>query len=276
MSQASANVNLMIRAARKAARALLHDFGEVENLQVAAKGPGDFVSRADRRAEELIRQELTGARPNYGWLAEESTEEKGADPTRRWIVDPLDGTTNFLHGLPHWAISIALEHKGAIVAGVVFDPTRDELFVAEKGAGAYLNDRRLRVSGRRELIETIFATGIPFGGNPRLARSLQELAALTPRTAGIRRSARRRSISPTWRPGATTASGSPASTPGTWRRASCSSARRGVRRAPDRRRGRARPGRDRRGQPAALRDAHEGAAGGLTAGRFNVSEIPSC
>jgi myo-inositol-1(or 4)-monophosphatase len=187
MPQASANINLMIRAARKAARSLLHDFGEVENLQVSAKGPGDFVSRADHRAEELVREELTGARPNYGWLAEESAEAKGADPTRRWIVDPLDGTTNFLHGLPHWAISIALEHKGEVVAGVVFDPVKDELFVAEKGAGAYLNDRRLRVSGRREMIEMIFATGIPFAGNPLLARTLKEMAALTPRTAGIRR-----------------------------------------------------------------------------------------
>ena len=122
MTQASANVNIMIKAARKAARSLLRDFGEVENLQVSAKGPGDFVSRADIKAEQLIREELTGARPNYGWLGEESAEVKGADPTRRWIVDPLDGTTNFLHGLPHWAISIGLEHKGEIVAGVDLRP----------------------------------------------------------------------------------------------------------------------------------------------------------
>ena len=186
-SQASANVNVMIKAARKAARSLLRDFGEVENLQVSAKGPGDFVSRADHRSEALIREELTGARPNYGWLAEESAEVAGADPTRRWIVDPLDGTTNFLHGLPHWAISIALEHKREVVAGVIYDPIKDEMFVAEKGAGAYLNDRRLRVSGRREMIEMIFATGIPFGGSVNLPRTLREMAALTPRTAGIRR-----------------------------------------------------------------------------------------
>ena len=169
MTQASANVNMMIKAARKAARSLLRDFGEVENLQVSAKGPGDFVSRADIKAEQLIRDELTEARPNYGWLGEESAEVKGADPTRRWIVDPLDGTTNFLHGLPHWAISIGLEHKGEVVAGVVYDPVKDEMFVAEKGAGAYLNDRRLRVSGRRDMIEMIFATGIPFGGQRRPA-----------------------------------------------------------------------------------------------------------
>ena len=187
MPQASANVNMMIKAARKAARSLLRDFGEVENLQVSAKGPGDFVSRADIKAEQLIREELTEARPNYGWLGEESAEAKGADPTRRWIVDPLDGTTNFLHGLPHWAVSIGLEHKGEIVAGVVYDPTKDEMFVAEKGSGAYLNDRRLRVSGRRDLIETIFATGVPFGGSPELPRSLREIAALAPQTAGIRR-----------------------------------------------------------------------------------------
>ncbi len=187
MTQASANVNIMIKAARKAARSLLRDFGEVENLQVSSKGPGDFVSRADIKAEQLIRDELTGARPTYGWLGEESTEVKGEDPTRRWIVDPLDGTTNFLHGLPHWAVSIGLEHKGEVVAGVVYDPVKDEMFVAEKGAGAYLNDRRLRVSGRRELIEMIFATGIPFGGRSELPRSLREMAALATQSAGIRR-----------------------------------------------------------------------------------------
>jgi myo-inositol-1(or 4)-monophosphatase len=187
MPQASANVNVMIKAARKAGRSLLRDFGEVENLQVSAKGPGDFVSRADLKAEEIVRAELTEARPNYGWAAEESAAVAGADPTRRWIVDPLDGTTNFLHGLPHWAVSIALEHKREIVAGVVYDPVKDEIFVAEKGSGAFLNDRRLRVSGRRDMLEMIFATGIPFGGRTELPRTLRELAALTPRTAGIRR-----------------------------------------------------------------------------------------
>jgi myo-inositol-1(or 4)-monophosphatase len=187
MTQASANVNVMIKAARKAARSLLRDFGEVENLQVSTKGPGDFVSRADTKAEQLIRDELTEARPNYGWLGEESAEVKGEDPTRRWIVDPLDGTTNFLHGQPHWAISIGLEHKGEIVAGVIYDPIRDEMFVAEKGAGAWLNDRRMRVSGRKDMIEMIFATGIPFGGRAQLPGALREIAALAPQTAGIRR-----------------------------------------------------------------------------------------
>ncbi len=187
MAQASANLNIMIRAARKAGRGLLRDFGEVENLQVSSKGPGDFVSRADIRAEATIRAELTEARPNYGWLGEESTEVKGEDPTRRWIVDPLDGTTNFLHGLPHWAVSIALEHKGEIVSAVVYDPAKDEMFTSEKGAGAWMNDRRLRVSGRRDMIGTIHATGVPFGGSPLLPRTLREMAALTPVTAGIRR-----------------------------------------------------------------------------------------
>jgi myo-inositol-1(or 4)-monophosphatase len=187
MSQASANLNVMIKAARRAGRTLVRDFGEVENLQVSSKGPGDFVSRADTRAEEIVRGELTEARPNYGWLGEESAEVRGADPTRRWIVDPLDGTTNFLHGIPHWAVSIALEHKGEIVAAVVYDPAKDEMFVAEKGSGAYLNDRRIRVSGRREMITMLFGTGIPFGGSPLLPELLKDLARLTPRTAGIRR-----------------------------------------------------------------------------------------
>ncbi|WP_245667788.1 inositol monophosphatase family protein [Neptunicoccus sediminis] len=187
MSQMSANMNIMIKAARRAGRSLMRDFGEVEHLQVSAKGPGDFVSRADLKAEEILKEELTEARPNYGWMAEESKEIAGEDPTRRWIVDPLDGTTNFLHGLPHWAISIALEHKGEIVAAVIFNPAGEELFAAEKGAGAWLNDRRLRVSGRREMIEMIFATGLPFGGRPDLPDTLKDLARILPGCAGVRR-----------------------------------------------------------------------------------------
>ena len=128
-----------------------------------------------------------GARPTYGWLGEEGGGEEGQDPTRRWIVDPLDGTTNFLHGLPHWAISIGLEHKGQIVAGVVFDAAKDEMFFAEKGAGAWMNDTRLRVSGRSRMIESIFATGIPFAGRADLPETLQDLARLMPACAGVRR-----------------------------------------------------------------------------------------
>jgi myo-inositol-1(or 4)-monophosphatase len=186
--QGSANLNVMIKAARKAGRSLVKDFREVENLQVGSKGPGDFVTKADFAAEAVIRDELMRARPNYGWLAEESDAEiPGKDPTRRWIVDPLDGTTNFLHGLPHWAVSIALEHKGEVVAGVVFDPAKDEMFVAEKGTGAWLNETRLRVSGRRKLIESVFATGVPFGGRGDLPATLRDLARLMPVCAGVRR-----------------------------------------------------------------------------------------
>lgn len=185
--QGSANLNLMIKAARKAGRSLVKDFREVENLQVSAKGPGDFVTKADREAERIIKEELRGARPSYGWVGEETGEEAGEDPTRRWLVDPLDGTTNFLHGLPHWAVSIALEHKGEIVSAVVFDPAKDEMYRAEKGQGAWMNESRIRVSGRRNMIEAIFATGVPFGGRSTLPATLQDLARLMPVCAGVRR-----------------------------------------------------------------------------------------
>ncbi|EDQ03693.1 Inositol-1-monophosphatase [Sulfitobacter indolifex] len=183
----SANLNIMIKAARKAGRALVKDFREVENLQVSVKGAGDFVTKADIGAEKIIKDDLMGARPTYGWLAEEGGEEEGQDPTRRWIVDPLDGTTNFLHGLPHWAVSIALEHKGEIVAGVVFDPAKDEMFFAEKGTGAWMNESRMRVSGRHRMIESIFATGLPFGGRADLPETLKDLGRLLPVCAGVRR-----------------------------------------------------------------------------------------
>ncbi|MGH1369427.1 MAG: inositol monophosphatase family protein [Maritimibacter sp.] len=185
--QGSANLNVMMKAARKAGRSLLKDFREIENLQVSMKGAGDFVSKADLAAEELIKEELMRARPNYGWAAEESAEEQGTDPTRRWIVDPLDGTTNYLHGLPHFAVSIALEHKGEVVSGVVYDPSKDELFWAEKGAGAWMNESRLRVSGRDKMIESIFATGLPFAGRADLPETLQDLARILPTCAGVRR-----------------------------------------------------------------------------------------
>lgn len=185
--QGSANLNLMIKAARKAGRSLVKDFREVENLQVSAKGPGDFVTKADREAERLIKDDLMGGRPTYGWLGEETGTEDGQDPTRRWIVDPLDGTTNFLHGLPHWAVSIALEHKGEIVSAVVYDAAKDELFWAEKGAGAWMNDRRIRVSGRRYMNEAILATGIPYGAKATLPAMLKDLARLMPATSGVRR-----------------------------------------------------------------------------------------
>ncbi|MCI4660479.1 MAG: inositol monophosphatase [Neomegalonema sp.] len=187
MSVHSATLNVMISACRKAARGLVRDFGEVENLQVSIKGAGDFVSAADIKAEKTLREELMNARPAYGWLGEETEPLVGKDPTRRWIVDPLDGTTNFLHGLPHWSISVALEHRGEIVAGIVHDPIKDEMFIAEKGNGAWMNDRRMRVSARRTLEESLFATGVPFGNKDTLPTMLRELARLMPRTAGIRR-----------------------------------------------------------------------------------------
>jgi myo-inositol-1(or 4)-monophosphatase len=183
----SANLNVMMKTARKAGRALLKDFGEVENLQVSSKGPGDFVSRADHAAELTIKTDLMAARPTYGFLGEEGGEIEGEDPTRRWIVDPLDGTTNFLHGLPHWAVSIALEHKQQIVAGVIYDPVKDEMFYAEKGAGAFVNESRLRVSGRAKMTDCLFATGLPWSGRGDLPATLQDLARLLPACAGVRR-----------------------------------------------------------------------------------------
>ena len=183
----SANLNLMIKAARAAGRSLSKDFREVENLQVSLKGAGDFVSKADFTAEEIIREQLTEARPTYGWVGEETGVTEGEDPTRRWIVDPLDGTTNFLHGMPHWAVSIALEHKGEVVAGVVYDPTKDEMFFAEKGQGAWMNETRMRASGRRRLIECVFSTGLPFAGRADLPETLQDLARILPTCAGVRR-----------------------------------------------------------------------------------------
>ena len=183
----SAILNVMVGAAMKAARGLKRDFGEVEQLQVSRKGPADFVSAADRRAEEVIRAELHRARPDYGFLMEESGETRGRDPQHRWIVDPLDGTTNFLHGIPLFAISIALERQGRLQAGLVYSPISDELFTAERGGGAYLNDHRLRVAARSSLAEAVVATGTPHIGRGDHGLFLRELAALMPRVAGVRR-----------------------------------------------------------------------------------------
>src|SRR5713226_6598865 len=187
MAVRSAIINVMGAAALKAARGLIRDFGEVEQLQVSVKGPGEFVTTADLRAEKVLRAELTKARPGYGLLMEEGGGEAGSDPRHRWIVDPLDGTTNFLHGIPHFAISIALERDGEIVAGVVYDPTRDEMFWAEKGAGAYVNEHRLRVSARRGLGDAVIGTGIPFRGRGDHPSYLAALAAVMSATAGVRR-----------------------------------------------------------------------------------------
>ena len=183
----SALLNVMVSAATKAARGLTRDFGELENLQVARKGPGDFVSLADKKAEAVIRQELQKARPDYAFLLEESGAIEGADGQHRWIVDPLDGTTNFLHGIPLFAISIALERQGQIVAGVIFNPIMNELYVAERGGGAFLNDRRLRVAQRRDLDDCVIGTGIPHLGKGEHGRALRELRDVMATTAGVRR-----------------------------------------------------------------------------------------
>jgi myo-inositol-1(or 4)-monophosphatase len=183
----SALLNVMIGAARKAARSLKRDFGEVEHLQVSLKGPANFVTAADRRAEETLCAELAKARPDYSFLGEEGGRRDGSDRTHTWIVDPLDGTTNFLHGIPQFAISIALERSGTIVAGVVYNPITDELFTAERGKGAFLNDRRLRVAARQRLVDAVIACGLPHHGRGDLALGLRELAAIQDKVAGLRR-----------------------------------------------------------------------------------------
>jgi myo-inositol-1(or 4)-monophosphatase len=187
MPQASALLNVMIAAARKAARSLTRDFGEVENLQISRKGPSDFVSSADIKAENTLFEELSKVRPGYGFVMEERGVVEGTDKTNRWLVDPLDGTTNFLHGIPHFAISIALEREGVLIAGVIFNPVRDELFWAERGQGAYLNDRRLRVAGRADMRDALFACGTPFHGKAGHDVALTEIQRVIAKTAGVRR-----------------------------------------------------------------------------------------
>jgi myo-inositol-1(or 4)-monophosphatase len=166
----------MVKAAHRAGRSLKRDLGEVENLQVSLKGPRNFVTAADRRAEEIVHEELSKARPDYGFLGEEGGAREGADKSHRWIVDPLDGTTNFLHGIPHFAVSIGLERDGAIVAGLVYNPANDDLFLAERGKGAYLNDRRIRVAARKRLAEAVVACGLPHYGRGDLVLARHEIA----------------------------------------------------------------------------------------------------
>jgi myo-inositol-1(or 4)-monophosphatase len=184
----SALLNVMIGAARKAARALKRDFGELEKLQVSVKGPANFASAADHRAEETIYTELAKARPGYSFLGEEGGSREGADKTHRWIVDPLDGTTNFLHGIPHFATAIALERDGVIVAGLVYNPITEELFIAEKGKGAFLNDRRMRVAARRNLGDSLIGCPLPHLGRGSVSQNHEELASIQPHVAGLRRS----------------------------------------------------------------------------------------
>jgi myo-inositol-1(or 4)-monophosphatase len=183
----SATLNVMIAAARKAARALKRDFGELEKLQVSMKGPANFVTAADRRAEETLFQELIKARPGYGFLGEEGGVREGADKSHRWVVDPLDGTTNFLHGIPHFAISIGLERDGVVIAGLVYNPAVEEMFIAERGKGAFLNEQRIRVAARTRLAEAVIACGLPHLGHGDLALGRKEAGAMQAEVAGLRR-----------------------------------------------------------------------------------------
>ena len=187
MSTQSALIKVMTDAARKAGRALARDFGEVAELQVSKKGAADYVTAADIKAEQTLFEELLRARPGYGFLGEERGMIDGTDKTHTWIVDPLDGTTNFLHAMPHFAINIALQREGGIVAAVTYNPATSDLFWAERGRGAYLNDRRLRVAARTRFEEAVFATGIPFMGHGQHARFLKELHQISQRVSGVRR-----------------------------------------------------------------------------------------
>lgn len=180
-------MTVMQKAARKAARALARDFGEVEQLQVSMKGPADFVTAADKKAEQIIFGELSHARPGYGFLMEESGAVDGPDKSHRWIIDPIDGTTNFVHGIAHYSISIGLEREGHLAAGIVYNPLTDEMFWAEKGQGAFLNNRRLRVSARKNLNECLLATGIPFHGRKGQKELIADLNGVMDNVAGIRR-----------------------------------------------------------------------------------------
>ncbi|MBR56399.1 inositol monophosphatase [Candidatus Poribacteria bacterium] len=187
MGYRSPLITVMINAAYKAAKSLIRDFGEVENLQVSKKGPSDFVTIADHRAEKTLVTELSKARPKYGFLLEETGIIQGEDTSNRWVIDPLDGTTNFLHGLPHFAISIALERDGKPFAGVIYAPVMDELFWAENGQGAFLNNERLRISSRRNIEDCLIATGMPYKGKDINPEYLQMLDRVWSTTSGIRR-----------------------------------------------------------------------------------------
>jgi myo-inositol-1(or 4)-monophosphatase len=183
----SALMNVMVKAARRAGRSLKRDLGEIENLQVSLKGPANFVSLADKRAEEMLYDDLSKARPGYGFLGEEGGSREGADKSHSWIVDPLDGTTNFLHGIPHFAISIGLQRDGVLIAGLIYNPANDELYTAERGKGAFLNDQRLRVAGRRQMNDCVIACGLPHIGRGDHELSRREMAALQEKVAGLRR-----------------------------------------------------------------------------------------
>jgi myo-inositol-1(or 4)-monophosphatase len=183
----SATVNVMVKAARRAGRSLKRDLGEIEHLQVSLKGPANFVSLADKRAEEILYTDLAKARPGYGFIGEEGGKREGTDKSHTWIVDPLDGTTNFLHGIPQFAISIGLAREGTVIAGVIYNPANDELYIAERGKGAFLNDQRLRVAGRRKLSECVVACGLPHIGRGDHELFRREMTVIQDQVAGLRR-----------------------------------------------------------------------------------------
>jgi len=183
----SALINVMVKAARRAGRSLKRDLGEVEHLQVSLKGPANFVTKADQRAEEMLYDDLSKARPGYGFIGEEGGSREGADKSHTWIVDPLDGTTNFLHGIPHFAISIGLQREGTMIAGLIYNPANDDLYIAERGKGAFLNNQRLRVAARKRLGDAVIACGLPHLGRGDLALGNRELALVQPKVAGLRR-----------------------------------------------------------------------------------------
>jgi myo-inositol-1(or 4)-monophosphatase len=187
MPPRAAVLNVMIGAAEKAAKALKRDFGEIENLQVSRKGPSDFVSAADVKTEQHLVAELTKARPGFGFVLEEGGVIAGSDGEHTWIIDPIDGTTNFLHGIPHFAMSIALQRGDDIIAGLVYNPITDDMFYAEKNGGAFHNNRRLRVSARTRLDDALIATGIPFKGRGDHAGFIDQAQRVMASTAGLRR-----------------------------------------------------------------------------------------
>ena len=184
----NAIINIMVNAAIRAGRSLTRSFGEIEKLQVSIKGPADYVSEADRRSEAMIFEDLKKARPNYGFLLEESGVVEGSDNSNKWIVDPLDGTTNFLHGIPHFCISIVLERDKEIYAGVIYDPINDQMFWAEQGKGAFLNERRIRVSNRKNPSDCLFVTGMPFAGQEDQKEFIKQMENVMAGSSGIRRS----------------------------------------------------------------------------------------